>query len=263
MTQNPSTRIQWLLACSLLLAFGAHAHAADGSAAVESLPPDSQVVRIEARPAEIELTQPFAYTQLLLTAELAGGERVDVTRIAELAEASAAVDVSDRRLIRVKTDGQAELKFTVAGQTVIVPVKVTGQSQDYAASFVREVMPAMSKLGCNAGTCHGSANGKNGFKLSLRGYDPAFDYQALTDDLGGRRFNRSAPDQSLMLLKACGGVPHVGGLLTKPGEPYYELIRNWIAAGVKLDLDSPRVKSIAVGPLGPVIPLPGRKQQMT
>ena len=65
-------------------------------------------------------------------------------------------------------------------------------------------MPTLSKMGCNAGTCHGSANGKNGFKLSLRGYDPLFDHRALTDDLAGRRFNRAAPDQSLMLLKPSG-----------------------------------------------------------
>ena len=65
-------------------------------------------------------------------------------------------------------------------------------------------MPAMSKMGCNAGTCHGSLNGKNGFKLSLRGYDPLFDHRALTDDIAGRRFNRAAPDQSLMLLKPVG-----------------------------------------------------------
>ena len=101
------------------------------------------------------------------------------------------------------------------------------------------MMPTMSKMGCNAGTCHGAANGKNGFKLSLRGYDPLFDHRALTDDLAGRRFNRAAPDQSLMLLKPSGGVPHVGGVLTHPGEPYYELLRAWIAAGVKLDLDTP------------------------
>ena len=117
-------------------------------------------------------------------------------------------------------------------------------------------------MGCNAGTCHGSANGKNGFKLSLRGYDPLFDHRALTDDLAGRRFNRAAPDQSLMLLKPSGGVPHVGGVLTHPGEPYYELLRAWIAAGVKLNLETPRVTKIEVFPQGPQIPLPGMKQQV-
>jgi hypothetical protein len=139
---------------------------------------------------------------------------------------------------------------------------VSGFAADYAVSFVRDVMPTLSKMGCNAGTCHGAQDGKNGFKLSLRGYDPQFDHRALTDDLAGRRFNRAAPDQSLMLLKAGGVVPHVGGVLTRPGEPYYELIRTWIATGVKLDLDSPRVTGIELYPQNPKIALEGLTQQM-
>ncbi|HQU44501.1 MAG TPA: DUF1549 and DUF1553 domain-containing protein, partial [Pirellulales bacterium] len=95
-----------------------------------------------------------------------------------------------------------------------------------------------------------------------RGYDPLFDHRALTDDLAGRRFNRAAPDQSLMLLKPTGAVPHVGGVLTHRGERYYELLRAWIADGVKLDLDSPRVASIDIFPKNSVIPLPGMRQQI-
>ncbi|MEX0977652.1 MAG: DUF1549 domain-containing protein, partial [Pirellulales bacterium] len=132
----------------------------------------------------------------------------------------------------------------------------------YDPSFVRDVMPAMSKLGCNAGTCHGSLNGKNGFKLSLRGYDALHDHRALTDDIAARRINRAAPDQSLMLLKPAGAIPHVGGVVTQPGEPYYELIRTWISRGMKLDLDSPRVAAVEIFPKNPVVPLPGMTQQM-
>jgi hypothetical protein len=120
----------------------------------------------------------------------------------------------------------------------------------------------MSKLGCNAGTCHGLLNGKNGFKLSLRGYDPLFDHRALTDDIASRRINRAAPDQSLMLLKPSGVIPHVGGVVTQPGQPYYNLIRSWIAGGVKLDLDSPRVAKIEIFPQNPVVAMPGMRQQM-
>ena len=113
------------------------------------------------------------------------------------------------------------------------------------------------------GTCHGAAQGKNGFQLSLRGYDPLFDHRALIDDIAGRRFNRAAPERSLMLMKPTGVVPHVGGVLTQPGEPNYELIRRWIAQGVKLDLNAPRVTKIEVTPASTVIPLPGMKQQLT
>ena len=106
----------------------------------------------------------------------------------------------------------------------------------------------LSRLGCNAGTCHGSAQGKNGFKLSLRGYDPIFDVRALTDDQAARHINLASPDDSMMLLKPTGAVPHVGGALIQPGEPYYEIIRSWIADGARLDLTTPRVTKIEVLP---------------
>src|SRR5204862_104371 len=161
---------------------------------------------------------------------------------------AALVKVSAEGQVRPASDGQGEIKFSVAGQSGSIPVVVTGQKAKVEVSFVKDVMPLISRIGCNAGTCHGSAQGKNGFQLSLRGYDPLFDHRALIDDISGRRFNRAAPDRSLMLLKPAGGVPHVGGVLTQPGEPYYELIRAWISQGVKLDLETPRVARIEIQP---------------
>ena len=139
---------------------------------------------------------------------------------------------------------------------------VAGVNREDHVSYVRDVNPILSRLGCNQGTCHGSAQGKNGFKLSLRGYDPLFDVRALTDELASRRVNVAAPDSSLMLLKPAGAVPHVGGQLFSPGDPYYEIIREWIADGARLDLSTPRATSIAVVPTNPVILPIGGKQQM-
>ena len=115
-------------------------------------------------------------------------------------------------------------------------------------------MPAISRIGCNAGTCHGSAKGKQGFKLSLRGYDPDFDYAQLVDDLAGRRFNRSAPDQSLMLLKPTAAVPHEGGFVLDPASSHYAMLRDWIAQGVQNDSgQTTRAERLEVFP--PVIDL--------
>jgi hypothetical protein len=228
----------------------------------EKLPDGAKLVKIEAHPASVALKTPFEYAQLILTGQLENGERIDVTRMAAIEKPEGVVKITPTGQVRPVADGDGQLKVSLAGQTVAVPVKVSGQKDKYPVSFVRDVMPTLSRVGCNAGTCHGSAEGKNGFKLSLRGYDPILDHRALTDDLEGRRFNRAAPDTSLMLLKTSGAVPHVGGVLMKPGEPYYELLRSWIAAGVKLDLDSPRVASVDVLPKGAVIPLPGMKQQV-
>src|SRR6266436_3931545 len=99
-------------------------------------------------------------------------------------------------------------------------------------TFLRDVAPILNKTGCMSGPCHGAAKGKNGFKLSLRGYDPQFDYEALLYDLSGRRFNRADPARSLMLAKPTQEVAHAGGLRFETTSDYYKTIFNWIAQGV-------------------------------
>jgi hypothetical protein len=118
--------------------------------------------------------------------------------------------------------------------TLVSAGAIEAQTADTAAkvTFLRDVAPILNKVGCSSGPCHGAAKGKNGFKLSLRGYDPDFDYQALLYDLSGRRFNRSDPGRSLMLAKPTQEVAHGGGLRIEPGSQYYQTIYNWIAQGV-------------------------------
>ncbi|MGE3805285.1 MAG: DUF1549 domain-containing protein [Gemmataceae bacterium] len=259
-----------LVALAFVLADDKVEQPAPAAKVEEKLPANAKVVKLEIHPASIDLKHPYDYRQVIVTGTLAGGEKIDVTRMVEATIAAPdtkgrfvkLVKVSDRGMVRPLLDGAGQLSFQLTGQTVSIPVKVSGQKEPYQVSFVRDVMPAMSKLGCNAGTCHGAQSGKNGFKLSLRGYDPEFDHLALTDDLSGRRFNRSAPDRSLMLLKPSGAVPHVGGAFMQPGEPHYEMLRTWIGAGVKFDANSPRVSKIEILPKTSTIPLPGMKQQM-
>jgi hypothetical protein len=104
-------------------------------------------------------------------------------------------------------------------------------AQDHV-TFLRDVAPILNRVGCTQGTCHGAAKGKNGFKLSLRGYDPRFDYEALLYDLSGRRFNRADPGKSLMLLKPIMDVAHGGGQRFEKNSDYYKIIYKWIAEGV-------------------------------
>ena len=251
-----------LVVASLLAGFLVLQHSGLPAQDAESLPAGAKIVRIEVFPPTVDLKNPFEYRQLLLTGVLASGERLDLTRLAQITGQGNLVKVSPTGQVRPLTDGAGELKIAVAGAEAKIPVKVSGQKAPFQVSFVQDVMPVMSKMGCNAGTCHGSAKGKNGFQLSLRGYDPLFDHRALTDDVDARRMNRAAPDRSLMLMKPAGAVAHVGGVLTQPGEPYYEIIRNWIAQGVKLDLASPRVTKIEILPQNTILQLPGMKQQM-
>src|SRR4051794_34409237 len=85
-----------------------------------------------------------------------------------------------------------------------------GMDESGPVSFVRQVLPVLTRQGCNAGSCHGTPAGKNGFRLSLRGYDSALDLASLTRDVTGRRINPIAPDASLLLLKGTAMIPHEG-----------------------------------------------------
>lgn len=248
----------WVVGLSLLAA-SFSVRTANGQ---EAIPAGLKVVAVESYPAKIELRNRFDYRQVIITGKLETGETVDLTRLAKLAAPAKNVSVSPNGLVRPIADGQEQLVFTYENQSLNVPVDVAGAQTSPQISFLRDVQPALSRMGCNAGTCHGAKDGKAGFKLSLRGYDPQYDHIALTDDIGARRFNRAAPDQSLMLLKATGGIPHVGGVRTNVGDPYYELVRQWIAQGAKLDLTTPRVASVEIFPKNPVLPRAGMKQQM-
>ena len=170
-----------------------------GAADAESLPPNAKVLRLAVQPAKLDIVGPFAYSQLVVTATLDPGDTVDVTRLAKFT-APSCVKVSPSGQVRPIAGGSGILSIAVGPTSLEVPVAVTSFHTPAPVGFVKDVQPAMSKMGCNAGTCHGAAQGKVGFKLSLRGYDPIYDFRALTDDLEGRRFNRAAPDRSLMLM---------------------------------------------------------------
>lgn len=130
------------------------------------------------------------------------------------------------------------LRLVLISSLVVGPL-----AAQQSVTFVRDVAPILNKVGCTAGACHGAAKGKNGFKLSLRGYDPQFDYEALLYDLSGRRFNRADPGKSLMLVKPTQEVAHGGGLRFEKDSDYYKTIYNWIAEGVPFG--DPKKDSVA------------------
>lgn len=115
--------------------------------------------------------------------------------------------------------------------------------------FTRHVEAVFSRLGCNGGTCHGAVKGQNGFRLSLFAADPVLDHTQVVRATNGRRVNRHEPDNSLLLLKATGQVPHGGGRLMAVGSPEYEVVRRWLAAGMPLDPpERSRVTRIQITP---------------
>nr|HVY72020.1 DUF1549 domain-containing protein [Verrucomicrobiae bacterium] len=238
--------------------------ALEGMKKEEAVPaPPLPVIRaLKLEPESLSLDDGRDARRVLVWGETDGRGRVDLTGDAKFQSASPAIEVDADGYIHAKTKGEGEVVVTAAGKQIKLPVKAAG-AEIPAIGFVRDVEPVLSKVGCNQGTCHGSAKGKNGFKLSLRGYDPEFDYQALVNDLSGRRFNRVAVEQSLMLLKPTGEVPHEGRQVIKPGSRYYDLLREWITQGTKYESPAKaRVQSLEVLPAEVELDLPGRSQQV-
>ncbi len=130
-------------------------------------------------------------------------------------------------------------------------------------SFRNDVMAVLSKTGCNQGVCHGNQNGKNGFRLSLRGQDPDGDLQALTRDMLGRRTNAHHPTDSLILLKPTARIPHEGGRRFGMNSPEYVILHDWIAAGLPADPPNlPRVEALEVEPKDQVLLSPATSVQL-
>jgi hypothetical protein len=130
-------------------------------------------------------------------------------------------------------------------------------------TFERDVEPILTRFGCNAGACHGKARGQNGFALSLLGFDPDFDYAAISAEARGRRIFPANPEYSLLLQKAAGEVPHGGGKKLPKGSPGYELIKNWIAAGMpRTPPDAAKLVEIMVSPAERIVTF-GEEVQLT
>jgi len=227
----------------------------------EKGPDAARITSLSVAPKRIDLNSPVSYNQVLVTATLSHGGTADVTRLVQWKTDRKIATVDGRGIVRPVADGETELVATLGTQTITIPAVVSGSGKAHHPDFIQDVNPVITRLGCNMGTCHGGREGRNGFKLSLRGYDPLFDVRAFGDDHTARRVNFASPDDSLMLLKATGGVPHEAGMLTEVGSHYYNTIRQWIADGARLDLKAKRVKRIELFPRNPVVEAIGGMQQ--
>ncbi len=243
-----------------------HGRAAEGAASNKNAPPPRPALppirALKVEPPSLTLDDGRDERRVLVFGETAPGQRFDVTDEAVLKTESPNIEIDKAGYLHAQKQGSGEVAIAVAGLKAKLPVTIKDASVP-EIHFVRDVQPILSKLGCNAGTCHGSAKGKNGFRLSLRGYDPEYDYQALINDLSGRRFNRVKVEESLMLLKPTAEVPHEGRQALKPGSREYNILRQWIAEGTKFeDPVKNRPQSIEVLPSDVELDLPGRSQHL-
>ena len=164
------------------------------------------------------------------------------------------IDGEDATSLRLtpKQDGDTVLVVTYDGHQVKLPVSVRSAEEKPPLSFRLDVMPVFARAGCNMGSCHGAARGKDGFRLSLFGFDPTGDYHRLTREMPGRRINLANPEGSLVVQKAIGAVPHTGGKRFEKDSELADRLVQWIAAGAKDDpnagKDAPKLQAVDLYP---------------
>jgi hypothetical protein len=221
------------------------------------------ITQLSVAPPEITFRSADETVHVLVTGVTSDGEKIDLTTAAQFSPADPVVNVGSDGLLHPVHHGDTKVTVTAGGQKAQMTVHVADLSKPPQISFIRDVAPVLNKVGCTSGTCHGSAKGKNGFKLSLRGYDPEFDYEALLYDMSGRRFNRADPARSLMLAKPTQQVAHGGGLRIELGSYYYKTIFNWISAGVPFgNAAADRVEKLEVLPNEVFMNGPNKTQQV-
>lgn len=199
--------------------------------------PDPYLESIAVYPSSVNLETKRDYHRLIILATDKNAVTRDVT-------ASAKLEIVDPKVTRLEgttlyplQDGVTEVKITFRGKNLTVPVAVKESAKDRPVSFQQDVIPVLTAAGCNTGSCHGSARGQDGFMISLFGYDPKGDYHRLTRELSGRRINLAIPEDSLLLTKAIGAVPHTGGKLFEADHPFYKTLHEWIQDGAHYDKD--------------------------
>jgi len=188
-------------------------------------------VSIAVFPPDVNMQSARGKQRIIVQASYADGITRDVT-------AQAKVTISDPKIAKIVNlevlpvgDGKCSIAVEFEGKTTQVPVDVKDAIKDRPISFKLDVMPIFLRNGCNQGGCHGAARGKDGFRLSLFGFDPDGDHYRLTRELNGRRINLAIPEESLLVEKSTGKVPHTGGQKFAVGEQYYNDLVRWVDAG--------------------------------
>ncbi|MDA1049405.1 MAG: DUF1549 domain-containing protein [Planctomycetota bacterium] len=207
---------------------------------------------IEVSPASVLLDRPESSQQLLVSVPQLDRTTIDVSREAsyEIAHPDVA-RIEPTGLVHPLRDGQTEIIIRHNAEEIRVPLEVRHLGDPEPVSFRDEIVPLLTKARCNAGGCHGKAEGQNGFKLSIFGFDAAADFAAIVKEGRGRRISVTAPERSLLLRKGAAVIPHGGGRKIEPDSYQYARLKRWIAEGAgfdDLDSRSSRIAAIEVEP---------------
>ena len=196
---------------------------------------ETPLASIEVFPPDINLETSRDRQSFVVQATFADGLTRDVTAEAKLALGNPALARLQGNIVFPVQDGTTDLRIEFGGKNAVLPVKVKDAAIERPISFRLDVMPVFMRAGCNTGSCHGAARGKDGFRLSLFGFDPEGDHYRLTREINGRRINLALPAEGLLMEKTTGKVPHTGGVKFKEGDEYYQTLLRWLEAGVPND----------------------------
>jgi hypothetical protein len=213
-------------------------------------------------PAKIVLGSPASRQQLVVERIANGQPAGEITNDLQFASSDPGIARVENGVLVPVRDGKTTVRVKAGRETAKADVIVSGMNEPFEWSFRNHVQPVLARFGCSSGACHGAAAGKNGFRLSLRGYDDDGDYLALTRNAMGRRIVPSDPGRSLLLLKPTAAIPHKGGQKFTPDSLEYQVLAEWIAAGTPGPKPSDtRVERIEILP--PNVTLkPGMAQQI-
>jgi hypothetical protein len=227
-------------------------------------PVQASVTTLTISPPQVSLNSSRSQQLFVVQATYADGITSDVTAKAKVALVNPALAKIAGNMLTPAADGETQLVVEFEGKKAQVPVKVTDATKDRPISFKLDVMPIFMRAGCNSGGCHGAARGKDGFRLSLFGFDPDGDHHRLTREAPGRRLNLALPGESLLIEKACGKVPHTGGQRIKEGDYLYKDLVRWMEAKAPNDPATiPTPVDLEIYPPNAVLDGKGETQQMT
>ena len=233
------------------------------AAPAPAAPATRYLTKLDILPPQITLSTKQARQVVAVQATYSDGITEDVTSQAKPRLSNSAVARWEKNILLPVADGQCELIVEHAGRAVMAPVAVIKAAEERPVSFRLDVMPIFMRAGCNAGGCHGAARGKDGFRLSLFGFDPEGDHYRLTRELNGRRLNMASTQESLLLEKAAGKVAHTGGACFAENDMYWNSIVRWLDADAPND---PATIATCVGvdlyPKNSVLNGKGAAQQM-
>ena len=219
---------------------------------------------ITVSPADIHLSSQRDRQSVVVQAVLPNGLTRDVSTECRMVIADGNLVRKEGQTLHPVADGTTTLSVSYGEHNVDVPITVTNAAVNPDLSFRMDIMPIFMKSSCNNGSCHGAARAKDGFRLSLFGFDPAGDHFRITREMPGRRINLAVPEESLLVEKACGQVPHTGGKRIEPGGEKFSTLVRWLKAGALNDPgEVPSVIAVELYPKEAVMDGEGETQQLT